>query len=119
MPEQLGLKVNVGPEAVGPFEFGTSTRVSSGKTIRRAHSASPRSKAVSGRRADVADASRRISQEILGIPGFISLVTATVGDRRVTIIAWESPNIPGQLMRAGTHPEAVGDSSSVRATSRT
>lgn len=108
VPEQLGLKVNVGPEALGPFQFGRSTRVSTGKTT------APGAFSITAlRRRSPADdenvtaATRQIAQEMLGMPGFISLVTAAMGDRMMTITAWESADNPAQLMRAGTHPDAV------------
>ncbi|HVH28024.1 MAG TPA: ester cyclase [Vicinamibacterales bacterium] len=108
VPEQLGLKVNVGPEALGPFQFGMSTRVSSGKTMPPgAFSITALKKRSPADQQNVTDASRQIAQEMLGAPGFISLVTASIGDRMLTITAWESPDHPAQLMLAGTHPDAV------------
>ena len=109
VPEQLGLKVNVGPEALGPFQFGTSTRVSTGKTMAPgAFSITVLKQRSPADQQNVTDASRQIAQEMLGASGFISLVTAAMGDRMMTITAWESPDHPAQLMRAGTHPDAVG-----------
>jgi len=109
VPEQLGLKINVGPEALGPFQFGTSTRVSTGKTMAPgAFSITVLKQRSPADQQNVTDASRQIAQEMLGASRFISLVTAAMGDRMMTIAAWESPDHPAQLMRAGTHPDAVG-----------
>lgn len=108
VPEQLGLKINVGPEALGSFQFGTSTRVASGKTMPTgAFSITALKKRSPADQQNVADASRQIAQEMLGTPGFISLITAAMGDRMVTITAGESPDHPAQLMGAGTHPDAI------------
>ena len=108
VPEQLGLKVNVGPEALGPFQFGRSTRVSSGKTTPPgAFSVTALRRRSSADDENVTAATRGIAQEMLGTPGFISLVTAAMGDRMMTITAWDSPDSPAQLLRAGTHPDAV------------
>src|SRR5262249_1888192 len=104
VPEQLGLKINVAPEAIGPFQFGTSTRVSSGKTMAPgAYSITVLKQRSPADQQNVSDAVRQIAQEMLGAPGFISLVTAVIGDRMMTITAWESTEHPAQMMRAGTH----------------
>ena len=42
------------------------------------------------------------------MPGFISWVGATVGDRMMTITAWESADAMAPLMKGGEHRSAVG-----------
>jgi steroid delta-isomerase-like uncharacterized protein len=107
VPVQLGLKVNVGPEAIGPFQFGTSTRVSSGKTVAPGAFSVTALQARSPEEVQrVSDAAREVSMELLGMPGFISAVLVVVGDRMVTITAWESPENP-QALRSGAHAEAM------------
>ena len=42
-----------------------------------------------------------------GVPGFLSFVGVTVGDRLLTISAWERPGDTQQLMKGGRHGEAM------------
>jgi hypothetical protein len=46
--------------------------------------------------------------EMLAMPGFISWVGAVVGDRMMTITAWESDVAMASLMKGGEHRTAVG-----------
>ncbi|HET9219645.1 MAG TPA: ester cyclase [Terriglobia bacterium] len=108
IPLQLGLQVIVQPDAIGPFTFGTSIRVSGGKDTRPgAFSVT----ALRPRNAEdvktVTELSRQIGTELLSMPGFIAFVGVTVGDRMLTISAWEDPQAPAQLLRGGTHAEAM------------
>jgi len=108
IPRQLGLQVVVQPNAIGPFTFGTSIRVSTGKDTKPgAFSVT----ALQPRNADevktVSNLSRQVAMEMLSAPGFIAFVGVTVGDRMLTISAWEDPQAPAQLMRGGTHAEAM------------
>jgi ketosteroid isomerase-like protein len=54
---------------------------------------------------------RGISDRILGelpdTPGFIGGIAATVGDRFLTVTAWEQPNDPFALIRDGAHRMAA------------
>jgi len=43
----------------------------------------------------------------MGMPGFISWVGVTVGDRMMTITAWESPESLRPLMQGGEHRSAT------------
>jgi len=54
------------------------------------------------------DASERIVRELPGTAGFIGGVVATVGDRFLTVTAWEEPNNPYALIREGAHRTAAG-----------
>jgi len=45
--------------------------------------------------------------EMLSMPGFISFVSAIVGDRMNTITAWESEEAMAPLMKQGEHRSAV------------
>ena len=108
IPRQLGLQVVVQPNAIGPFTFGTSVRVSTGKDTK------PGAFSITALRPrdandikTVADLSRQIATESLSMPGFIAFVGVTVGDRMLTISAWEDSDAPAQLMRGGTHSEAM------------
>src|ERR1051326_1781074 len=90
LPRALGLDVIVQPKAIGPFGFGISARVSSGNT------ATPAAFSITWLEArtpeeqkQVSESSRKVAMEMLAIPGFISWVGATIGDRMMTITAWE------------------------------
>ncbi|HXR43588.1 MAG TPA: hypothetical protein VN759_02195, partial [Pseudolysinimonas sp.] len=56
----------------------------------------------------VRERSRVIAAELLGMKGFIGFVGATIGDRLLTITAWEGPDDPKQVMKNSTHAEATG-----------
>jgi steroid delta-isomerase-like uncharacterized protein len=108
IPDQLGLQVVVQPTAIGPFTFGTAARAWGGKTekpgafsITALHARGPDD--VNG----VREQTRLIATELLSMKGFIGLVTATVGDRMLTISAWENPGDPRQLLQGGQHGEAM------------
>jgi hypothetical protein len=45
--------------------------------------------------------------EMLSMPGFISMVAAIVGDRMMTITAWESRDSMAPLMKQGEHRSVV------------
>jgi hypothetical protein len=108
VPEQLGLQVLVQPKQIGPFTFGTSTRAWAGGTgkpgaysITALHARGPEDiQGVSGQ-------SRQIATEMLGMKGFLGFVGVTVGDRMLTISAWENPEDPAQMLRGGRHAEAM------------
>jgi steroid delta-isomerase-like uncharacterized protein len=108
IPDQLGLQVVVQPTAIGPFTFGTSARVWGGKTekpgafgITALHARGPDD--VNG----VREQTRLTATEMLSMKGFIGLVTAIVGNRMLTISAWESADDPRQLIQGGQHSEAM------------
>ena len=109
VPEQLGLQVVVQPKAIGPFTFGTSVRSWGGSTAKPgAFSVTAlQSRSFEDENA-VRERSRVIAAELLGMKGFIGFVGATVGDRMLTITAWEGPDDPKQVMKNSTHAEATG-----------
>jgi steroid delta-isomerase-like uncharacterized protein len=108
IPEQLGLQVLVQPRAIGPFTFGRAARVSAGSAAKPgAFSITALRSRDAADEAAVSDRTRRISTELLGMKGFISLVTAVCGDRMLTITAWEHPEDPRQLMKGGEHGDAM------------
>lgn len=107
IPTQLGLDVIVQPKAVGPFRFGISTSVQTGKTeepgafsITSLEATDPA--AVQKVRA----ASRDSMIDMLKMDGFIGATTATIGTRMVTISAWSDPDAPRRVMKEGRHVEA-------------
>ncbi len=109
LPRTLGLDVIVQPKAIGPFGFGTSVRASTGKTTTPgAFSITWLEARTDEERKEVHESARRVALEMLAMPGFISWVGATVGDRMMTITAWESADAMAPLMRGGEHRSAVG-----------
>jgi steroid delta-isomerase-like uncharacterized protein len=108
VPEQLGLQVVVQPKAVGPFTFGASASVQTGKNAKPGAFSITMFEARSDEGVqEVSQIGRQIVQEMLEMKGFIGWVGMTVGRRMMTVTAWESPEDPGQLASGGTHPEAV------------
>jgi steroid delta-isomerase-like uncharacterized protein len=108
VPKQLGLQVVVQPTAIGPFSFGTAARASAGSLAKPgAFSVTVlRSRGLEDENG-VRELSRKIATEMLSMKGFIGWVAVTIGDRLMTITAWENARDPGQLMERGTHPEAM------------
>ena len=108
VPRSLGLDVIVQPSAIGPFGFGVSMRVSSGSTaLPGAFSLTNIEARNEEEKAAILAYGRQISEDMLSMPGFISMVTATVGDRMMTISAWENQESMAPLMKGGAHRVAV------------
>jgi steroid delta-isomerase-like uncharacterized protein len=107
VPEQLGLQVSVQPRAIGPFSFGNSVAVQTGKKTR------PGAFSITTiwNEAEQDESIRALSvataQEMLGMEGFIGLTLARVGGRGITISAWERPEDAKQLLRSKAHREAM------------
>lgn len=108
VPRQLGLDVIVQPPAIGPFRFGTSASVSTGKreepgafsiTYLDARGPDECEKVREGSRASLTD--------MLGMDGFIGATTATIGTRMVTISAWADADAPRKVMSEGAHAEVM------------
>ena len=108
LSEQLGLQTVVQPDAVGPFKFGTSALVQTGK---RTKPGAVSITAIQLRSAEEVEQvraySRQIAVEMLKMPGFISWLGAIVGQWMMTVTAWEDPENPRRLLRDGTHTEAM------------
>lgn len=108
LPRALGLDVIVQPKAIGPFAFGTCVRASTGNAaVPAAFSVTWIEARSEEEKQKIIQSSRKIAMEMLGLPGFISWVGATVGDRMMTITAWESPESTAQLMKGGEHRSAM------------
>lgn len=108
VPRQLGLKTLVQPETLGPFQYGTVVAVQSGKTnqpgafsITAIHTRSEHEK------EKITDYSRKIAQELLKMPGFIGWTGINVGERMITVTAWDTPEASRRLNHEGTHVEAM------------
>jgi len=50
---------------------------------------------------------QQIATELLAAPGFLGFVGATIGERMLTVSAWEDAEAPKQVMRGGVHAEAM------------
>ncbi len=108
LPRQLGLQTVVQPNRVGPFTFGVSSAVHSGKQVTPgALSYTAVVLAEPAEEKMVVGYSRQIAAEMLPMPGFISFQGITVGRRMLTLSTWESAEHPKQLLRGGTHKESM------------
>lgn len=108
VPEQLGLQVLVQPQEIGPFAFGNSTRVWGGKNVKPGAFSITVLEAQSPEEIQaVAQQSQGILQEMLAMNGFLGWVGATVGQRMMTVTAWENAKDPRQLLAGGAHAEAM------------
>ena len=109
LPRALGLDVIVQPRAIGPFGFGTCVRASTGNTVTPgAFSITWLEARTAQEQKEISESSRKIAMEMLSMPGFISWLGAAVGDRMMTITAWESADAMAPLMKGGEHRSAVG-----------
>lgn len=106
VPTQLGLNIVVQPSRIGPFKFGVSTEVQTGRldepvafsiTTLHARDEDCVQKVREGSRASLID--------MLKMDGFIGATTAVIGHRMVTISAWDSLDAPRRVMREGAHAE--------------
>ena len=108
VPRQLGLQTVVQPVALGPFRFGTSISVQTGKRV------APGAFAITqictpgeDETARVREFSRQIMMDLMETPGFIGAMTGRIGDRGVTITAWTDEHAAAQVMRQPTHAGAM------------
>ena len=108
VPEQLGLQVLVQPKEIGPFTFGNATRASIGKNVKPGAFSIT---VLEARSPEDTRAVQRHSQgvveEMLAMNGFLGFVGVTVGNRMMTISAWESAQDPRQLLAGGRHADAM------------
>src|SRR5580704_15721644 len=78
LPVALGLDVIVQPKAIGPFSFGTSVRAYGGSAATPgAFSITVLEARGEEEKKAVAESSRQIAIEMLGMPGFVGWVGAT------------------------------------------
>jgi steroid delta-isomerase-like uncharacterized protein len=107
-PRQLGLDVIVQPSGIGPFKFGVSTSVQTGKTeepvVFSITYLEARDDACVRK---IREDSRTALIDMLKMDGFIGATTATIGHRMVTVSAWDSPDASRQVMREGAHSQAM------------
>ena len=108
VPDQLGLQVVIQPHSIGPFTFGVSTRVVSGRN------STPEAFAVTSLEPRTPDEAQEIRQlaretlkEMLGLEGFIAATTITCGSRQMTFTAWEKREHIQQMLDVPSHREAM------------
>jgi steroid delta-isomerase-like uncharacterized protein len=107
VPRQLDMQVVVQPSQVGPFEFGTCSRVSRSGAEPGAISLTVLEARTPEEGQEVADRSRDIVLELMGRPGFISWLGITVGARMFTVTAWEDPDAVDALKGSAGHVTAM------------
>lgn len=108
IPRQLGMQIAVQPPDMGPVSFGTAVHVTSPNAgAPGAISVTSLHVRDAAEAAEVQERSRAVSREMMGMRGFMGLMGVTVGNRMITISAWEDPDDPRQLMQGGAHAEAA------------
>ncbi len=108
VPEQLGLQVIVQLQSIGPFQWGTSTRFTSGSTatpgVFAVTSIEPRS---DQEVEQIRNLARQVAMDMLRMEGFISATLITCGNRQMTFTAWEKPEQVRQIYASSVHKEAM------------
>lgn len=99
IPVQLGLQVLIQPFKVGPFSFGNSTAVQSGKKTKPGAFAITTIWNADAQTEEIRALTRATATEMLQMEGFIGVSFFRIGDRGVTVSAWEKPEQTKQLMR--------------------
>jgi steroid delta-isomerase-like uncharacterized protein len=107
VPDQLGLQVFVQPSKVGPFSFGNSTAVQSGKKIKPGAFGITTIWNSEDQTEEIRVRTRDIAKEMLSMEGFIGVSVFRIGGRGVTISAWEKPEQAKRLLRGGNHKQAM------------
>jgi steroid delta-isomerase-like uncharacterized protein len=108
LSEQLGLQTVVQPYSAGPFCFGTSTSVQSGKRTKPgAFSITMLETRCNQEVEQVRGYSRSLAVEMLKMPGFIGWVGVVLGPRMITLTAWENLEDIQHLRASSTHQKAV------------
>jgi hypothetical protein len=106
--EQLGLQTIVQPYTAGPFCFGTSTSVQSGKHTKPGAFSITALQVRSNEEVEhVRTYSRSIAGDMLKMSGFIGWVGVLLGQRMITLTAWENLDDIRQLHAHGTHQKAM------------
>jgi steroid delta-isomerase-like uncharacterized protein len=107
VPDQLGLQVLVQPFKVGPFSFGNSIAVQSGKKTKPGAFGITTIWNDDSQTEGIRTITREIATEMMRMEGFIGVSFFRIGDRGVTISAWERPEHTTQLFNGGAHSEAM------------
>lgn len=106
--EQLGLQVIVQPYSLNGLTFGWSHRLESGKRTKPGAVSLTWIQVRSDAEAqEVVERGTRVIGELAKMPGLISYAGFAIGHRLCTVTAWEDLESPRQLLRGGTHKEAI------------
>ena len=106
---QLDLTAAPPPAAIGPFSFGGSTRVQSGRRLEPGALTLTRLRAWNSSESEaIREAGWEIALDLLGRPGFIGMFTAAVGDELTAVAAWDSVDAVQQL-RDARHSEVMAE----------
>jgi steroid delta-isomerase-like uncharacterized protein len=107
VPRQLGLKVTVQPERVGPVAFGTSAWASSGQRVKPgAYTITMLEASTPAAIEEVRRLSMETVQDMYRMPGFLDWMGIVVGTRMVTVTAWTHPDDSQQLRQSRAHQGA-------------
>lgn len=108
IPRQLGLNVIVQPPRLGPFAFGSSVAVQSGRTdFPEVFAITSLEARDDDAVAAIQDSARQSLTELLGLEGFLGATTATTGRRLVTVSAWSDAETPRRMVGQGAHGSAT------------
>jgi steroid delta-isomerase-like uncharacterized protein len=107
LSEQLGLQVLVQPYKLGPFSFGFSVAVQSGRETKPGAFGITTIWNSDLQTEEIRTLTRATATEMLSMEGFIGLTTVRIGGRGITISAWEKPEQTMQLKKGGSHSEAM------------
>lgn len=108
VPRQLGLQILVLPYTLGPYRFGSAVSVQSGRKNKPGAFSITFIQVRSEQEGEqVKDYSRKIAAEMLAMPGFIGWTGIIIGNRLLTVTAWDDAASASRLTREGTHVEAM------------
>lgn len=107
VPKQLGLNVIVQPSTVGSFSFGTSVAVQSGNKTKPGAFSITTIWNDASQTAEIQFRSRETMKQMMDMEGFIGITSARLGERGITITAWEKPENVAQIMANPTHQESM------------
>jgi hypothetical protein len=108
VPRQVGMQVLVQPSSVGPFTFGNATRV--GGAIEGQPGAFSITSLHPRDAEDVEhmrELSRATAAQMTELDGFMGWVGVVVGDRMLTITAWQSPEQSKQVLKLAPHVQGT------------
>src|SRR5215213_5349164 len=100
------MQIVVQPAQAGPFGFGTATWALRESAEPGAMGLTVLEATTPEVQQEVRDRTRAIVAGLMGEPGFLSVLVATVGRRMYTMSAWRSPE-DAERLRHGPHAEAI------------
>jgi steroid delta-isomerase-like uncharacterized protein len=108
IPAQLGMQVVVQPDQVGPFNFGTSSRVGTDTLGAPGAFSITSLKPKSAEEVEqVGEISRQVAAEMRELEGFMGFVSVVVADRMLTLTAWAKPEDSKQVMKLASHQKGA------------